>query len=151
MTKVIFDVLLAEDSPTDALLCRAALKEAGVECQIHQVENGRQVMAFLRREADYPDAPRPDLLLLDLNLPVMDGREVLGQMKGDPTLVRIPVIVLTTSQADEDIQAAYGLHANGYITKPLEFEAYTSAMRALAAFWFEVATLPSEHPREMQA
>jgi CheY-like chemotaxis protein len=151
MSKAPFDILLAEDSPTDALLCRAALKEAGVECQIHHVENGRQVMAFLRREAEFQDAPRPVLLLLDLNLPVMDGREVLAQMKTDPALLRIPVIVLTTSQADEDIHAAYGLHANGYITKPLEFEAYTNAMRALALFWLQVAALPPAHPREIQA
>lgn len=151
MIKHGFDILLVEDSPSDALLCRAALVESGIACQLHHVEDGSQGMAFLRQEGMYTHMPRPDLIFLDLNLPVLNGHEVLRQMKSDPALLRIPVVVLTTSQAPDDIYGAYGLHANCYVTKPIGFEEYTRAMRTLAAFWLQVATLPSDYRRELKA
>lgn len=137
------EILMAEDSPTDVLLAREALRDAKVHNHLHVVEDGVEALAFLRREGvKYADCPRPDLILLDLNMPRKDGREVLAEIKGDRRFRRIPVVVLTTSQADEDILRAYDLHANCYITKPVDFLQFTEVVRSIEHFWFEIVTLP---------
>jgi chemotaxis family two-component system response regulator Rcp1 len=136
------DILLVEDSPTDVLLAQEALEQAALRNTLHVVSDGVEAMLFLRRMAPYTEAVRPDLILLDLNLPRKDGREVLEEIKSDPILKRIPVVVLTTSQAEEDILKAYGLHANCYVPKPVDFEQFTDVVRAIESFWFSVALLP---------
>jgi CheY-like chemotaxis protein len=136
-------ILLIEDSPSDVRLAREALEFAGVSISLHVVTDGVEAMAFLHRAGAYLNAPRPSLILLDLNLPRKDGREVLSEIKGDEALKRIPVVVLTTSKSDADIQRAYGLHANCYIVKPVDFERFTQIMRGLEHFWFDVVTLAS--------
>src|SRR5438067_71755 len=118
------DILLVEDSPTDSLLTRRALADAKLVNRLHIVEDGVKALAFLRKQEPYADAPRPDLILLDLNMPRMDGREVLAEIKSDEDLKIIPVIVLTTSSAEEDVLKSYKLHANCYITKPVGFGAF---------------------------
>ncbi len=135
-------ILLVEDSPSDRLITKAALQEARLLNVLHTVGNGVEALAFLRREGPFADAPRPDLVLLDLNLPRMDGREVLVQIKSDPALRNIPVVVLTTSAAPDDVAAAYAAHANSYITKPVDFTRFHEALSALEEYWFEVVTLP---------
>jgi len=137
------DILLVEDSPSDVRLTLEALKEAKVHNRMSVVEDGEKAMAFLRKEQPYPDAPRPDLILLDLNLPRKDGREVLEEIKSDPDLKRIPVVVLTTSHAEEDIYNAYELHANCYITKPVDFEQFMEVIRSIEDFWLTVVKLPT--------
>ena len=117
-----FEVLLVEDNPGDVRLTQEALKDEAAINNIMVVEDGEQALAFLRREGEHGDARRPDLILLDLNLPKMDGREVLAEIKSDPDLKRVPVVVLTTSQAERDILESYNLHANSYITKPVDHE-----------------------------
>ena len=136
------EILLVEDSPTDALLTKRALADARLINRLHIVEDGVQALAFLRREPPYTDAVRPDLILLDLNLPKKDGREVLGEIKEDDELKVIPVIVLTTSRAEEDVLRSYRLHANCYISKPVDFDSFTEAITTLEKFWFAVVTLP---------
>lgn len=136
------EILMVEDSPTDALIAREALDYAKVLNKLHIVENGEEAMAFLRREGKYAGAVRPDIILLDLNLPRKDGREVLAEIKADDGLKLIPVVVLTTSKAEEDIIKAYGLHANCYITKPVNFDRFTEVVRSIEQFWFSVVTLP---------
>jgi len=137
------EILMAEDSPTDVLLAREALRDAKVHNHLHVVEDGVELLAFLRREGPkYADAPRPDLILLDLNMPRKDGRETLTEIKGDRRFRRIPVVVLTTSQADEDVLHAYDLNANCYIAKPVDFLQFTEVVRSIEHFWFEVVTLP---------
>lgn len=136
------DILLVEDSPTDVLLAQEALDQATLRNTLHVVSDGVEAMQFLRREAPFENAIRPDLILLDLNLPRKDGREVLGEIKSDPVLKRIPVVVLTTSQAEEDILKAYGLHANCYVPKPVDFEQFNNVVRAIESFWFSVVLLP---------
>jgi two-component system, cell cycle sensor histidine kinase and response regulator CckA len=138
------DILLVEDSPTDRLLTIEALERSNVINSLHVVENGVEAMAYLRREGKFSAAPRPDIILLDLNLPKKDGREVLAEIKADPWLKFIPVIVLTTSHSDEDLLRAYGNHANSYITKPVDLPRFAAALRALGGYWFEVVTLPPE-------
>lgn len=138
------EILLAEDSSTDVMLTRAALKFAKMRNNLHVVKDGVEVMAFLRKEGQYADAPRPDLILLDLNMPRKDGREVLTEVKADDDFKSIPVVVLTTSQAQEDVIKAYGLHANCYISKPVDFEQFTNVVRAIDNFWFTVVTLPAD-------
>ena len=138
------DILLAEDSSTDVMLTKAALKFAKMRNNLHVVKDGVEVMSFLRKEGQYAGAPRPDLILLDLNMPRKDGREVLTEVKNDDDLKFIPVVVLTTSQAQEDVIKAYGLHANCYISKPVDFEQFTNVVRAIDNFWFTVVTLPAE-------
>lgn len=140
------EILLVEDSPSDALLTREALRFAKVVNTLSHVENGVEAIDFLYRRGAYFDAPRPDLILLDLNLPKKDGREVLIEIKNDPDLRAIPVVVLTTSTADEDIASAYGEHANCYISKPVAFEAFAQVVRAIGHFWFAVVTLPAGEP-----
>ena len=139
-------VLLIEDSPTDALLVQEALDHAKVLNRLHVVEDGVAAMAFLRRQGPYADAPRPGLILLDLNLPKKDGREVLAEIKADENLKIIPIVVLTTSKAEEDVFKAYGLYANCYITKPMDFSRFADVVRTIQEFWFTVVTLPPEKP-----
>jgi two-component system response regulator len=138
------EILLAEDSSTDVMLTKAALKFAKMRNNLHVVKDGVEVMSFLRKEGQYADAPRPDLILLDLNMPRKDGREVLAEVKADDHLKSIPVVVLTTSQAQEDVIKAYGLHANCFISKPVDFQQFTNVVRAIDQFWFTVVTLPTD-------
>lgn len=140
----LIEILLVEDSPTDRLIAVEALGQARLRNSLNVVENGVEAMAYLRREGKYSAALRPDIILLDLNLPKKDGREVLAEIKADPLLKYIPVVVLTTSKADEDIVRAYGNYANSYITKPVDFERFSAALRALEGYWFEIVTLPQE-------
>ena len=135
-------VLLVEDSPSDAAMTMEAMREGRIVNQVHVATDGEMAMAFLRRQGPFADAPRPDLILLDLNLPRMDGREVLREVKDDPILKTIPVIVLTTSAAEEDILKSYDLHANAYVTKPVAFEAFFSAVRGIEDFWLALVHLP---------
>ena len=136
------DILLVEDSPTDALLTKRALADARLINRLHIVEDGVEAIAFLRRQPPYADAPRPQLILLDLNLPRKDGREVLAEIKADEDLRVIPVVVLTTSKSEEDVLRSYKLHANCYITKPVDFSSFAEAVVSLENFWFAVVTLP---------
>lgn len=136
------DVLLVEDNPSDVYLTQVAFRRSRSESQIHVVEDGIQAMAFLRRELPYDAAPRPDLVLLDLNLPRKDGFKVLQEMKSDPELCPIPVIVLTTSTAEADVLRCYESHANCYIAKPVDFDHFERVVREIESFWFNVATLP---------
>jgi chemotaxis family two-component system response regulator Rcp1 len=136
------EILLVEDSAADVLLTKEALAEAKVLNRLHTVDNGVDALAFLRRSPGYERAPRPDLVLLDLNLPRKDGREVLAEIKQSDSLKTIPIVVLTTSRAEEDVGKAYGLHANCYITKPVDFERFTEVVRSIESFWLCVVTLP---------
>ncbi len=136
------EILLVEDSPTDTRLTIEALHEGKVANNLTHVEDGVEALAFLRREGRYASAPRPDLILLDLNLPRKDGREVLEELKNDPTLKTIPVVVLTTSRADQDILRSYQLHANCYITKPVDFKQFLDVVHTIERFWLTVVTLP---------
>jgi len=135
-------ILLVEDSPGDVNLTREALRTAKVRNELHVVGDGEAALAFVRGEGEYAGSPRPDLVLLDLNLPRKDGREVLAALKADPDLKRIPVIVLTTSAASADVEAAYGLHANAYVTKPVTFGQFLEAIKRLENFWLEIVLLP---------
>ena len=135
-------ILLIEDSEPDARLTLEVLKEAKVHNHVSTVEDGVEALAFLRHEPPYTDSPRPDLILLDLNLPRKDGRQVLQEIKADPELHRIPVVVLTTSYAEKDILAAYNLHANCYITKPVDFERFMEIIRTIEEFWLTIVRLP---------
>lgn len=135
-------ILLVEDSPSDAKLTLAALKMAKVVNQVSHVEDGVEAMEFLRRQGKYARAERPDLILLDLNLPRKDGREVLEEMKADPNFQMIPVVILTTSQAEQDIIRSYKLHANCYITKPVNFERFLEVVQSIENFWLTVVALP---------
>ena len=141
-------ILLVEDSPSDALLTREALKTSKLLNNLHVVENGVDAIAFLRREGAFASEPRPDLILLDLNLPRMDGREVLREIKADDDLKIIPVVVLTSSDAEEDILKSYKLNANCYITKPVEFDKFVKVVRSIREFWFAVVTLPPQQHTE---
>lgn len=140
--KSSIDLLLVEDDPGDAMMTREALKEAKVVHQLHVVDNGEAAIAFLRQEGEYADAPRPDLIFLDLNLPRVDGREVLAFVKGDDSLRRIPLVILTTSDSEDDIARSYDLHANAYVTKPVDFESFMNAVRQVDNFFLTVAQLP---------
>lgn len=136
------ELLLVEDNPGDARLAEETLKESRLLNRLHHVADGEQAMAFLRREAPYQDAPRPDLIILDLNLPRRDGRQVLQDIKDDERLRSIPVVVLTISEAEEDILRSYDLHANCYITKPLDLEQFSRIVKSVEGFWFSIVTLP---------
>lgn len=136
------DILLVEDSPTDALLTKRALAHAKLINRLHIVDDGVKAMQFLHKQEPYTDAPRPNLILLDLNLPKKNGREVLAEIKADDELKTIPVIVLTSSNAEEDVMGSYKLHANSYITKPVGFEAFAEAVASIENFWLAVVTLP---------
>lgn len=137
------NILLVEDSETDALLTREAFKEIKAGVSLHHVENGAQCLAFLRRQTPYADAPSPDLILLDLNLPVMNGHDVLERIVADEALRSFPVVVLTTSRAEADIATAYRLRCSSYVTKPLNFDAYDSVIEEIWNFWFTIAALPA--------
>jgi CheY-like chemotaxis protein len=137
------DILLVEDSPGDVRLTTQALKRGRVSNTLHVVGDGEQAVDFLKRRGAHANAPRPGLILLDLNLPIMDGREVLAEIKADPELRRIPVVVLTTSKADEDIARTYDLHANAYITKPVDYQQFMSVVGQIEAFWLTVVELPA--------
>ena len=137
-------VLLVEDSPTDAQLTIEALHAAKIANRLTHVEDGVEALQFLRQQGPYADAPRPDLILLDLNLPRKDGREVLEELKRDPDLKVIPVVVLTTSRSEQDVLRSYQLHANCYITKPVDFTKFMEVVKAIEQFWLTVVTLPGE-------
>ena len=136
------EILLVEDNPGDARLTIEAMREAKLSNRIHVVEDGVEAMQFLRREGRFGDAPRPDLILLDLNLPKKDGRAVLAEVKADPALRRIPVVVLTTSRAEEDVLHAYDLHANCYVTKPVDLAQFMKIVAQIEEFWINVVVLP---------
>jgi CheY-like chemotaxis protein len=136
------DVLLVEDSLADILLTREAFEANSITNPLNVVENGDDAMAYLRRQGKYSRVNRPGLVLLDLNLPRKSGREVLAEMKSDPELQNIPVVVLTTSKAEEDVGQAYGLHANCYIMKPVEFQNLSEVIRTIKDHWLGVVTLP---------
>lgn len=138
----IVEILLVEDNPGDARLAQEALKESKVTNNLSIVTDGEQAIDFLNREGEYSNAPVPDLIFLDLNLPKKDGREVLADIKSNEALRRIPVVVLTTSEADEDILKSYDLHANCYVTKPLDFDQFKKAIISLNEFWFSIVKLP---------
>lgn len=138
------EILLVEDNPGDVRLTREALKEGKVCNNLHVAEDGDKALAFLRQGGNGAGAPRPDLILLDLNLPKRDGRELLAEIKSDPSLRRIPVVILTTSRAEEDILKTYDLHANCYITKPVDLEQFISVVKAIEDFWLTIVKLPSE-------
>ena len=140
------DVLLVEDNPGDVRLTREALKESKLWTNLHVVEDGEAALFFLRQEGAYADAPRPDIILLDLNLPKRDGREVLSIIKADENLKRIPVVILTTSDSEEDILKSYNLNANCYITKPVDFEQFIRVVRAIEDFWLTIVKLPGRTP-----
>jgi len=140
-------ILLVEDNPGDADLAREALNGSKLSNGLQVVDDGEKAMAFLRRQGPYTDAPRPDLILLDLNLPKKDGREVLSEIKTDPDLKRIPVVILTTSQAEEDICRSYNLHANCYITKPIDLNQFLHVVRSIENFWLSIVVLPPSEAR----
>jgi two-component system, chemotaxis family, response regulator Rcp1 len=139
------EILLVEDNPGDVRLAQEALRDAKVRNTLHVAEDGVEAMAFLRREGRYLDAPRPDVILLDLNLPRKDGREVLAEIKADDDLKTIPVVVLTTSSAEADIVRTYELHANCYITKPVDLDQFIEVVRSINDFWLTVVKLPPSH------
>ena len=138
------EILLVEDNPGDVRLTQEALKDNKMHNNLHVVEDGVEALAFLRKEGQYSGSPRPDLILLDLNLPRKDGREVLAEIKADARLRRIPVVVLTTSKAEEDILRAYDLSANCYITKPVDFEQFIHVVKSIEDFWLAMVKLPNE-------
>ncbi len=136
------EILLVEDNPADVELTREALDSAKVATRLHVVDDGAEAIDFLFHRGKFPDAPQPDIILLDLNLPTKDGRQVLSEIKADADLAQIPIVVLTTSQADEDILRAYQLHANCYITKPIDFNQFLRIVAAIEEFWLSVVKLP---------
>lgn len=136
------EILLVEDNPADVRLTTEAFRDSDVRHHLSSVSDGVEAMAFLRREGEFSSAPRPDLVLLDLNLPRKDGREVLAELKEDAELRRIPVVVLTTSQAERDLTRAYDLHANCYMTKPLDFDRFIAVVTQIRDFWLNAVTLP---------
>ncbi len=136
------EILLVEDSPSDTDLTLEALRDFKVRNHVNVVEDGVRALQFLRREGEYAQAPRPDLIMLDLNLPRKDGREVLAEIKADDTLKTIPIVVLTTSRAEQDILRAYQLNANCYITKPVDFNQFLEVVKSIESFWLFVVTLP---------
>lgn len=137
------EILLADDSPSDVLMTREALEQARLLNNLHVAQDGEEVMDFLRQTGRHKNAPRPHLILLDLNMPRKSGREVLAEVKADPILRLIPIVVLTTSGAEADVLDAYGLHANSFVTKPVDFENFAQAIRSIERFWFTVVTLPN--------
>lgn len=138
------EILIVDDNPADVRLTREALKEGKVRNSLHVVGDGEAALAYLRREGQYAGAPHPDLIFLDLNLPRKDGREVLAEIKEDPDLKRIPVVVLTTSAAEEDILQTYDLHANCYVTKPVQLDEFLSVVKSIDDFWLALVKLPPD-------
>ena len=138
------EILLVEDNPGDVRLTREAIREAKIRNQLNVVRDGEEAIAYVRRQGAYADQPRPDLILLDLNLPRKDGREVLQDLKSDPDLHRIPVVVLTSSAAEQDILSTYDLYANAYVTKPVDLEDFLHVVSSIQDFWLNVVKLPPE-------
>jgi two-component system, chemotaxis family, response regulator Rcp1 len=136
------DILLVEDNPGDARLALESLKESKIRNTLHWVQDGLEAMKFLYRQGSYENAPRADLILLDLNMPKMDGREVLAEIKSDDELKRIPVVIFTISKAEEDILKAYDLHTNCYITKPLDLDRFLKVIQSIEDFWLTIVRLP---------
>ena len=136
------EILLVEDNPSDVCLVKEALKDGKLRNRLHVVGDGEEAMAFLYHEGEYHDAPHPDLILLDLNLPKMDGRETLAKVKSCPTLRRIPVVVLTTSKSEEDIIKSYDLQANCFITKPVDLDQFIAIVQSIEHFWLSIVRLP---------
>jgi len=139
---VPIEILLVEDDPGDVLMTREAFADYKVANNLHVVSDGEQALAFLRKTGPFTEAPTPDLVLLDLNLPRVDGRQVLAEVKADEVLRRIPVVVLTTSEAEEDVLRSYDLHANAYVTKPVDFERFVEVVRQIDEFFVSVVRLP---------
>ena len=137
------EILLVEDNPADVRLTREALKEGKVYNNLHWAKDGVEALEFLHRQGKHAAAPRPDIILLDLNLPKIDGREVLQDIKKDENLKRIPVVILTTSKAEEDVLKSYNLHANCYVTKPVDLEQFIVVVKSIDMFWLTVVTLPN--------
>lgn len=140
----VIEILLVEDNPADVDLTLEALEEAKVRNRVAVVEDGEAALRYLRREGEYSDVQRPDLVLLDLNLPKMDGRQVLSEMKADRSLARIPVVVLTTSDAEKDVLDVYDRNASAYIVKPVNFDQFAQVVRSIEGFWLTVVTFPPE-------
>jgi two-component system, chemotaxis family, response regulator Rcp1 len=140
----LIEILLVEDSPGDVRLTKEALKDSKILNNLSITGDGMEAMAFLRKEGKYADATRPDLILLDLNLPKKDGREVLKEIKEDPLLRRIPVVILTTSRSEQDIIKTYDLHANCYINKPVDLDQFVNVVKSIENFWFSIVKLPPE-------
>ena len=138
------EILLAEDNPGDAKLTRKALEQGNIINNLHVVSDGVEALEYLRQDGEYADNPRPDLMLLDLNMPRKDGREVLEEIKSDAELRRIPVVVMTSSAAEEDIVQSYDLHANAYLTKPIDFDGFLDVVRSIEEFWLSVVKMPPE-------
>ena len=136
------EILLVEDNPADVRLTQEAFRDAKIHNKLAVAKDGVEALAFLRRQGEYADAVRPDLVLLDLNLPRKDGREVLAVIKSDPDLVRIPVVVLTTSRAEMDVVKTYNLHCNCYVVKPVDFDQFMHVIRSIESFWLTAVTLP---------
>jgi len=145
------DILIVEDNTADLMIMQEALLDTRFPANVHTTPNGEEAMKFLRRVGNYSAAPRPHLILLDLNMPRKNGHEVLQEIKSDRLLMRIPVIILTTSQADDDISRAYAAHANCYIRKPVDFNRFCDVMRQIEAFWVETVSLPAISPTGCQA
>jgi two-component system, chemotaxis family, response regulator Rcp1 len=139
-----FEVLLVEDNPGDVRLTREALKDAKVHINLHVASDGVEAMAFLNREGEYAEVPRPDMILLDLNLPRKDGRQVLEEIKATPALMTIPIVILTTSESEEDILRSYRLHANCYISKPVDLDGFLTVVKCIDNFWLTIVKLPHE-------
>jgi len=137
------EILLVEDNPGDVRLTKEALKEGKVYSNLHWAKDGVEALEFLRRKGQFAGVPRPDIILLDLNLPKKDGREVLSEIKNDDDLKRIPVVILTTSKAEEDVLRSYQLHANCYVTKPVDLEKFIVVVQSIDKFWLTVVTLPN--------
>jgi chemotaxis family two-component system response regulator Rcp1 len=137
------DVLLVEDNPGDVRLTKEALKDAKLKVNLHVVGDGMEAMAFLRKQGKYAASPRPDLVMLDLNLPKKDGRQVLAEIKDDPDLKRIPVVIVTTSKSEEDVLKTYNLHANCYVTKPLDLDQFINVVQSIEQFWLTIVKLPN--------
>ncbi|MGZ6741104.1 MAG: response regulator [Mycobacteriales bacterium] len=142
-TPAPIEILLVEDDPGDVLMTQEAFADHKLANTLHVVTNGEDALSFLRKTGPWTDAPTPDLVLLDLNLPRRDGREVLAEVKGDPELRRVPVVVLTTSDAEEDVLRSYDLHANAYVQKPVDFTRFVAAIRAIDDFFISVVRLPT--------
>lgn len=138
------EFLLVEDNPGDVRLTQEALRESKVRNNLSIVGDGQEALAFLRREGRYADAPRPDVILLDLNLPKKDGREVLADIKADPSLKRIPVVIITSSEAEQDIVKSYDLHVNCYVSKPMDLDQFVRVVQSIETFWLTIVKLPSE-------
>ena len=140
----VMKILLVEDSPGDVRLTREAFREVDPSLQLHTVQDGAEAMAFLRREGVHADAPRPEIILLDLNMPKKDGREVLAEIKGDESLKLIPTVILTTSEAEDDVVKCFGLQANSYLLKPVELTAFEALVKSINDFWLSKSKLPKQ-------